>query len=520
MTERRRQELFDAIAAHARAQPAKLAVSELASSRTFTYLELDLRVARCALMLTRRVGEASGTRVAMLARNCVDIVVLHYACARAGCVFMPLNWRLAAAELRMQIEDAGPALLLYQDEFADKAHEVASGVQLALSPLNQEFEQAIETFAREPMGIGAGALVDPEAPIMLLYTSGTSGRPKGVIVTEKSAFFTSVNFALGVQLTHNSIYLCDMPLFHVAALLGAMRPTLLMGGTLLVSPQFDPPVTLRRLSDPELGVTHYFCVPQMAQTLRLDPSYPQADFSRIVCLTTGGAPLAPDLAASWIEDGVAIANGFGMTECGGALGVPVGDPYCMLRKAGSIGVPSLTMQARIVDDEGRDLPVGVVGELWLRGPNVTPGYWKRPEETAKAFHDGWLKTGDAATRDAEGFYWLVDRKKDMYISGGENVYPAEVEARFHQFPDIVEVAVIGVPDERWGEVGCAYVVAKAGAEISPAYIDQMLSQLRTSLAGYKIPRSVRVVDALPRTASGKVMKHVLRERWAREREAG
>jgi fatty-acyl-CoA synthase len=266
-------------------------------------------------------------------------------------------------------------------------------------------------------------------------------------------------------------------------------------------------------------VTHYFCVPQMAQTLRLDPSYEEADFSRVVCLTTGGAPLAPDLAARWIEDGVAIANGFGMTECGGALGVPVGDPDCMRRKAGSIGVPSLTMQARIVDDEGRDLPVGVVGELWLRGPNVTPGYWKRPEETARAFHDGWLKTGDAATRDAEGYYWLVDRKKDMYISGGENVYPAEVEARFHQFPDIVEVAVIGVPDERWGEVGCAYVVAKAGAEVSPEYIDQMLSQLRAGLAGYKVPRSVRVVDTLPRTASGKVMKHVLRERWAREREA-
>ena len=508
-----RCELFDPIAAHARAQPAKLAAKDLASGASYGYAALDERIARCAAFLAAHLGDDSGARIAMLARNCIDLIVLHYACARAGCVFMPLNWRLTLAELGVQAADAEPALLLYQEEFAQTAEGLAAQTPaLALMRMDREFEEAMQTAKGARLG-GAGALVNSETPIMLLYTSGTSGRPKGVIVTERSAFFTSINFALSVRMGPDSVYLCDMPLFHVAALMGASRPTLLMGGTLLISPQFDPPTTLRRISDPALGVTHYFCVPQMAQMLRLDPFYPQADFSRIVCMTTGGAPNPPALVRRWIEDGVAMSDGFGMTEAGGALSMPIGDLSLIARKAGSIGVPSLVMQARIVDDEGRDVAGGDVGELWLRGPNVTPGYWRRPDENAKTFQDGWLKTGDAARRDEDGFYYLVDRKKDMYISGGENVYPAEVEAVLVELPEVAEAAVIGVPDDRWGEVGCAFLAAKPGAAISP---ETILSHCRNRLAGYKLPRSVRIVASLPRTASGKVQKHILRARWQEE----
>jgi fatty-acyl-CoA synthase len=507
-----RRELFDSVAAHARAQPAKLAAKDLATGADFTYAALDERIGRCAAILTGRLGDNSGARVAMLARNCVDLIVLHYACARAGCIFMPLNWRLAAAELGVQAADAEPSLLLHQEEFARTAEALAANApSLALLRMDGAFEEALRAAAPGP--IGRGALVNAEAPIMLLYTSGTSGRPKGVIVTEKSAFFTSINFALGVRMGPDGVYLCDMPLFHVAALLGASRPTLLMGGTLLISPQFDPPTTLRRISDATLGVTHYFCVPQMAQMLRLDPFYPQADFSRIVCFTTGGAPNPAALVRRWVEDGVPMSDGFGMTEAGGALSMPIGDLGLIARKAGSIGVPSLVMQARIVDDEGRDAADGEVGELWLRGPNVTPGYWRRPGENARTFQEGWLKTGDAARRDADGFYYLVDRKKDMYISGGENVYPAEVEAVIVELPEVAEAAVVGVPDERWGEVGCAFLAAKPGAAISP---ENILSHCRDRLAGYKLPRSVRIIETLPRTASGKVQKHVLKALWLSE----
>jgi fatty-acyl-CoA synthase len=277
----------------------------------------------------------------------------------------------------------------------------------------------------------------------------------------------------------------------------------------LISKGFDPAMTLARLADPALGITHYFSVPQMAQMLWNQPGFAPAALSSLQVYATGGAPNPKVQIERFVSAGVPMSDGFGMSETGSNFAMPVENRALMIEKAGSIGMPLLMLEVRIVDDEGIDLPDGDTGELWLRGPSITKGYWNQPELTAKAFHDGWFKTGDAARRDVDGYYYLVDRKKDMFISGGENVYPAEVEAVITELTNVAEVAVIGVPDERWGEVGHAMIIAVSGGAIDP---NAIIAHCRDRLASFKVPKAVTIVSEIPRTASGKVQKHVLRDR--------
>jgi fatty-acyl-CoA synthase len=248
------------------------------------------------------------------------------------------------------------------------------------------------------------------------------------------------------------------------------------GGTLLIPAQFSAADTQARIADPALGVTHYFCVPQMAQMLRREAGFDPAPFRRLKALQTGGAPHSAEAVAAWHADGVRCVDGYGMSEAGTVLGMPPQDFDLLRRKSGSVGLPAVGMEVRLVDREGHDVRDGDVGELWLRGPSVTSGYWRDPEATSHAFKDGWLRTGDAARRDADGFFTMVDRWKDMYISGGENVYPAEIEGVLLELPAVDEVAVVGVQDERWGEVGAAYVVLAPQAEFSP---DAILADTRS-----------------------------------------
>jgi fatty-acyl-CoA synthase len=262
------------------------------------------------------------------------------------------------------------------------------------------------------------------------------------------------------------------------------------------------------LADSALGITHYFSVPQMAQVLWNQPDFDPAALSRLQVYATGGAPNPKVQIERFVSAGVPMSDGFGMSETCSNFAMPVEDRALMIEKAGSIGMPLLMLDVRIVDDDGTDVVNGETGELWLRGPSITRGYWNQPELTASAFHDGWFKTGDAARRDADGFYYLVDRKKDMFISGGENVYPAEVEAVIAELAQVAEVAVIGVPDERWGEVGHAVIIPVGGMSVD---VDTVLTYCRTRLASFKVPKAFVIVSEIPRTASGKVQKHVLRD---------
>ena len=301
-----------------------------------------------------------------------------------------------------------------------------------------------------------------------------------------------------------------MPLFHVVGLLAILHGSFFTGGTVHLSDRFTPPQTLQRLSDPALGISHYFCVPQMAQALLDDPGFGGADLEGLR-LFTGGAPMPAAVTLALIDAGVRPSNGYGMSENGTVLGVPL-DPEIARAKVGSAGIASPAIEVRLVGRDGRDVKPGEPGEVWLRGPSVMPGYWNQPEATTKTFAPGgWFKTADAARQDEDGYYFIVDRWKDMYITGGENVYPAEVEAALAEMPLVAEAAVVGVPDARWGEAGCAYVVLRPG---NACDIAAVMAWCDGRLARYKRPAHVRFIPELPRTASGKIQKDILRRAFA------
>ncbi|MFY8092264.1 MAG: AMP-binding protein [Niveispirillum sp.] len=497
----------DPLAFQAAAKPEKTAIIDLIGGRRVTYADLDQSVNRCCAWLSSELGDVDGRRIAVLARNDMAIPILHLAAARLGAIFVPLNWRLTVPELAFQVADADPALLLVDAEFMETAERSVAGRD---GTRVLDMEEAFEAW-EDMAPVRPTVVMTADRASTLLYTSGTSGRPKGALLTESNLFFTNVNFSLMNHVNVNSVVLCDMPLFHVVGLVTMVRTPLVQGATLVLSRGFDPAVTLARLSDPDLGVTHYMCVPQMAQTLRQHPDYNAARLRRLVALCTGGAPMPAALIQRFSDDGITIADGYGMSEAGTVLGMPIASRGRIVVKAGSAGIPGPTLRLRLVDDDGHDVPDGAVGEIWINGPNLSPGYWNRPELPTLAQQGGWLRTGDAARRDADGFYYLVDRKKDMFISGGENVYPAEIEAAVLELESVAEAAVIGVPDARWGEVGWAYIVPRAGHAVTA---EQVMAHLDGRCARYKRPQRVIITTTLPRTGSGKVQKHLLREQAA------
>lgn len=492
----------DPIYTHARANPNALAIHDLESQRRWTYGELDKAVDRLAAWIEATFGPKSGLRIATLSKNCAEMIILQHAGVRAGTIFVPFNWRLASAEIEALAKDAEPEIVFHDPEFtppsaANRALLIAEMLSLG------EAGQSPSPSARRAFG----------DVTTFLYTSGTSGRPKGVMLSEENAFWGCANFIYGNDVTMRSVFLCDMPLFHTAGLYAAARSPIQAGAALLISKGFDPEMTLKRMTDPTYGVTHYFSVPQMAATLWNQPSFEAEKLKNIVSWAIGGAPNPKAQSQRYASAGIRISEGFGMSETGSNFAMPAHDLETLYRKAGSCGLPLMTVETKIVDDDGNEVPVGERGELWVRGPCVAQGYWKQPELTAKAFVDGWFITGDAAMKDEDGFFYIVDRKKDMYISGGENVYPAEVEAALAELTNIGECAVVGVPDERWGEVGRAYIIPVPGQSVTP---EEVIAHCTTRLAKFKVPKTAVITDSIPRTASGKVQKHLLRDRALEE----
>ncbi|WP_431324302.1 AMP-binding protein [Rhizobium sp. YTU87027] len=497
----------DPILYRAHVAPDRQALFEIATGRQLSYAELDMRIARCGGFLKDMLGaRRHGARVAMLARNSIDSIVLAFACQRIGAVYVPLNWRLSTAELRPILADCAPALVVHDEEF--------SAVVASLADADPDM--AVISTADGPAGLAtrieASASADPvsgdaDRACVLLYTSGTTGQPKGVVITGRNAFFAAVNFSFVGEIGPASVAFCDLPFFHTIGLIAVARTTLMLGGTLVISDRFTPARTLAALADRKRAVTHYFAVPQIALALRNDPDYSAAALSGLHALFVGGAPLTQALIESYLDDGVALVNGYGMSEAGTVLHVPI-DRRAVQDNPGSVGLPAPLLDIRIVGEGGRDVSGGEIGEIWLRGPAVTPGYWNKPVETAAAFTDGWYRTGDLGRREANGFYRIIDRLKDMYISGGENVYPAEVEVVLASHPDILDTAVVGIPDIRWGECGVAYVVLRPGAVVTG---EEIAGHCAARLAAFKRPARIFFVETIPRTASGKVQKHVLRQ---------
>lgn len=495
----------DPIRFHAARTPDKLALLDIASGRTATYAELDRRADGLAAHLCD-CGLTAGDRVAILARNGPAFFELQFAASRLGVAVVPLNVRLAEAELAFILGDCAPAMLVYDTTFAGTAAALVDRCGLP-HRLELDYDDPACAYEKAIAKAPSGRPDHPathEDVCLIIYTSGTTGRPKGALITHGVMFWQSVNSTGPCQLTSRTVELVMLPLFHIAGVNANANPTLRLGGSVLIQRSFDAGETLALLSDPELGINNLTGVTAQYQFMAAHEAFARADLSRLVYAGVGGSPTPEPLLKVYADRDVPLCEGFGMTEAGpGVCTLGTAD---LARKRGSVGKPLMHVDIRLVA-AGDDVPEGEIGELWLRAPNIVPGYWANPDANAAAFVDGWFRTGDLARRDAEGFVYIVDRLKDMYISGGENVYPAEVERVLYLLPQIAEAAVVGVPDPRWGERGRAFVVLRPGSSLTA---EEVLRHCEAHLARFKRPANVSIVDQLPRNASGKVLKGQLR----------
>lgn len=486
----------DWLGRRARLSPTALAIVDATDrERVLDFAAWDRQVCRTARLLAAlKVGH--GDRVAVLARNCLAFLDLWLACGKLGAVLQPLNWRLTPGELQGLLADGDPAVLAFGPDFADTAHALTTTARrLALGPA-QPGATALSTRDACSDAPLRELPVGDDDPWVLCYTGGTTGRAKAAVLTHGSISWNALGTAAGWGLRPDDLAILSAPLFHTGGLNVFTAPLLAIGGASIVCRDFSPDQFYDLLERHPVSV--FFGVPTMFLALQEHPRFATAPLERLRIVISGGAPCPEPIFRRFHERGVThFKTGYGLTEAGpNNFWLP--DAQAADRP-GAVGWPLGHVEARIVDDHDRPCPPGQVGELHLRGPHLCAGYWKRREETVAALAGGWLRTGDLARADADGCTTIVGRKKDLLISGGENIYPAEVEAVLMAHPLVAEAALIGVPDPRWGEVGRAVVIPRG--PLDPA---ALLEFARARLARYKVPRSVVLVDALPRTAAGKL----------------
>jgi fatty-acyl-CoA synthase len=495
----------DWVAFYAARYPDRVALADGDTGATTTWRELDDRVGRLATGLTSEIGLARGDRVAIVADAHPRVFELQFSCFRAGLIFTPLNWRLAVPELTYICADAGATALVHDESWRALASDVAAtaGISACLDTAAVDALIAAST----PMAPSLENSLDD--PCQILYTSGTTGFPKGAISTFGTLLWNMINGSEPKGYTARGVHVYNpLPLFHAGGLNSTANPVLINGGRVTTASRFDPAAALQLMSDPTQAVTHIALVPVMYQAIADQPGFDAADFSSIRCAIVAGGLAPVPLIRRYEARGILLEAHYGGTEMGPAV-LALNPTDRTQLEAGSVGRPVQHTAVRLVDDTGRDVGAGEEGEIWIKGPSVTPGYWGK--DPSEFFTDGWFRTGDVARRDDDGYYYLVDRVKDMYKSGGENVYPAEVERLLLEHPAIAEVAVIGTPDAKWGEVGLALVVAAPGAEVT---LDTLHEAIGDRLARYKHPRQLLVVDELARNVTGKVSKVDLRKQYS------
>ncbi len=487
--------------------PDKEAVVD--GEKRLTYRQLNGRVNRLAKAL-QGLGLKSGDRLSILSTNCVEYVETIMASAKLGVLLVPLNWRLTPAELTFILKDSGAETLLFHPDLRETANRLKDQAGLkrliVLGHEEKEETSAYEQLLKPLTDDEPKPDKDPEldTPHIIMYTAGTTGQPKGAVLSQGASFWNAVNLTVSMGFTCQDRNLAVLPMFHIGGIGLFTLPMLYMGGTVVIQRTFEPAQTLELLESE--GITLFFGVAAIFLFLIQHPQFKKKAFEQVRVVMSGGAPLPVSLVHQYQEAGIVLQQGFGMSEA--APSIATLEKELAVKKAGSIGKALMHVEARVVNDGMVDMPADQVGELVIRGPNLMQGYWNRPEATKEAFSGGWFHTGDLARMDGDGDLYIVERKKDMFISGGENVYPAEVENAIYELPQVSEVAVIGVKDEKWGEVGQAVVVLKAGQEITG---QKILDHLKGRLAKYKIPKSIVFTGPLPRNAAGKVLKKVLRE---------
>jgi fatty-acyl-CoA synthase len=501
--------------------PDKLAIIDAGKDPEWrlTYRQMNERANRFANWLRSVGGVNRGDRVAILARDGVEHLDCFFGCSKLGAIHTAVNWRLHWRELVGISESTRPTVLIYSDDFREnvanleaETRDSALGIRHYLHiegegiPGSLHFETTLH--AGEATAVTCESL-EAEDVTALIFTGGTTGLPKAAMVSHRMIGWNTLNTVIH-DVTHYDVYLNVFPMFHTGGLFVYTLPQVILGGTSILVREFDPERVLALIERERVSI--FAGVPTMYQMMTQAVNWAEADLSSLRFCTSGGAPLPVTLVETYTrEKGIRFKQGFGMTEFGPGLFALA--PEDAIRKAGSIGRPNFYVDARIVDDENQPVGLHEVGELVLKGPSYCSGYFGNVEASAEAIDgEGWFHTGDLARYDEEWYFYIVDRKKDMFISGGENVYPAEIEAVLYKHPAVHMCAVIGVPHPRWGEAGKACVVLKPGAEAGE---EELLTLMEDHLARYKVPRSVEFMEALPISSAGKILKRALRERFVR-----
>jgi fatty-acyl-CoA synthase len=497
-------DLSDLIDRNAAFTPDKAAIRF--EGRTLSYAALAGRIADAARALKSRLGVGRGDRVAILAANHSDYLVLLYACARLGAMLVPLNWRLAPPEQVFILSDASVKALVVEESFAVVIEPLTQAlpdvhvVGLDFAPAGVSFDGLIAS----GRGDGRNPHIDFSCPLLVVYTSGTTGRPKGAVLRQEALLWNAAMSQHMHGLTADDHVLTVLPLFHVGGLNIQTTPALQLGATVTIHPRFTPAATLAAFAEDRPTLT--VLVPATIQALIEHPRWNETELSSLRAITTGSTVVPQPLIDAVTARGVPVLQVYGSTEtCPIAIYTRFGGD---LSRGNSTGLPGLYCEARIVDDRGREVPHGSAGEVVVRGPNVFFEYWGNEAATSETLRNGWYYSGDIGARDADGYFVIHDRKKNMIISGGENIYPAEVERVLHEHPAVAEAAVVGRSDPKWQEVPVAFVVRRKGVSVDA---EALRRHVGGQLARFKIPRAVVFVDDLPRNALGKVQHFRLKE---------
>lgn len=471
-----------------------IAISDGESGRSFTYHQLFESAKKAAQLLHTEFSVKEGDRVALLAQNELESVVLFFALHRLGATLVPVNFRLTKREVDHILDDSGAKLVIFQKAFFEQvSHRTERLLDMDDFAVDlQKQNPFLETY-----------LSHDETAALILYTSGTTGSPKGAILSHRMLFWNSINTSLRLNITQSDATVIFLPFFHTGGWNVLTTPFLHRGARIILLKKFDADRILE-LSARE-KCTLLFGVPTTMDLMAQSPLFKESDLSSIRYAIVGGEPMPLPLIEIWNQKSIPVRQGYGLTEFGpNVFSLNEEDA---VRKMGSIGFPNFYIEAKVVDEQGRELGSDEIGELVLKGPMAMSGYWRNEKATHETLRDGWLYTGDLVRRDQEGYYFVVGRKKDMFISGGENVYPPEVEQVLRSHPEVRECAVIGIPDEKWGEVGCAFVVAPALAEA------ELRQHCLKNLAKFKIPKEIYFVTGLPKGDSGKILKRELKDQY-------
>ena len=485
--------------------PGKPAI--IFEGEVLSYADFSARIEQTACALKAEFGVGRGDRVAILSLNRPDYLVLLYACARLGAMLVPLNWRLAMAEQLFILSDAGAKVLVLEQAFTEILPALEKGLPDA-SVVGLDFVppkgSALDLLLAHARGEARNPDADLSCPLLIVYTSGTTGRPKGAVLRQEALLWNGVMSQHMHALTSDDHVLTVLPFFHVGGLNIQTTPALHHGATVTIHPRFTPDAALAAIQRDRPTLT--VLVPAIIQAVTDHPDWISTDLSSLKAVSTGSTVVPPHLIERFVARGVPVLQVYGSTEtCPIAIYSRLGSD---LSRVGSTGLPGLCCEAAVIDDSGLELPPDVPGEIVVRGPSVFSQYWGNEQATREALHDGWYRTGDIGRRDADGYFWIHDRKKNLIISGGENIYPAEVERVLLEHPDVVECGVIGRPDPKWDEVPVAYVIRRAGCLVEA---EDLKAHVLTQLARFKVPRDVVFVDDLPRTALGKVQHFMLRQ---------